>query len=194
MYSTEVHRQVARLHMENINQGFLATLGERFLTQMYAAIDSGETSVLLVEEREGRVVGFVTGASGMGAIYKRMLRRPLSLGVAMLPVLFSVSRLKRIFEILRYSGGGGLPEGVPDAELLSIAVASHARGQQVADRLYQRLVEHFRGEGLEAFRIIVGSALEPAHRFYRRMGAEPIATVEVHKGESSVLYVHQTAI
>lgn len=191
MYSTQVHRQVARLHIENINKGFLSTLGEGFLTQMYAAIDSGTTSVLLVEERDGRVVGFVSGASGMGAIYKRMLRRPLSLGVAMLPVLFSVSRLKRIFEIVRYSGGKSLPGSMPDAELLSIAVAPEARGQQVADRLYQRLVEHFRGKGLSAFRIIVGAPLEPAHRFYRRMGADAIAEVELHAGEASTLYVHE---
>lgn len=191
MYGPDVHRQVARLHMENIDRGFLATLGEGFLTQLYAAIDGGDTSVLLVEEEGERVIGFVSGATGMSSIYKRMLRRPFALGVAMLPVVFSLSRLKRIFDILTYSGGSKLPPGVPDAELLSIAVAPEGRGRQVADRLYARLTEHFRANGVERFRIIVGAALEPAHRFYRRMGAEPVGEVQVHEGEVSVLYLQR---
>ena len=80
---------------------------------------------------------------------------------------------------------------MPDAELLSLAVAPEWRGKAVADNLYARLVEAFRGQGVGSFRIIVGVALAPAHRFSQCMGAVPAGEVEVHVGESSTVYAHR---
>ena len=85
MDAAERYRQVAALHAGNIDQGFLATLGIPFLSMMYRAIDEAPGSVLLTEEQNGRVVGFVSGGDGMGAIYRRMLRHPLRLGLSLLP-------------------------------------------------------------------------------------------------------------
>lgn len=191
MERRDLYQQVARLHVDNINQGFLTTLGIGFVSLMYQAIDEAHDSVLLVEERDGCVAGFVSGGCGMGAIYKQMLRSPFRLGLALMPSLLRPRRVLRIFEILRYSRGHTLPEGLPTAELLSIAVAPSCRGQQVADRLYCRLEDHFRETGTTSFRIIVGKALAPAHRFYQRMGAVPTTDVEVHQGEVSTVFVHQ---
>jgi ribosomal protein S18 acetylase RimI-like enzyme len=185
------YRQVAGLHMRCLDQGFLATLGERFLALMYEAIDQADESTLLVEEDSGQVQGFVTGGIGMGAIYRRMLRSPVRLALAIAPALTRPSKVRRILEILRYSGAGVLPEGLPEAELLSIAVAPEWRGKAVADRLYGRLVEDFRKRHVAAFRITVGEALAPAHRFYQRMGAQVAGQVEVHGGEPSKVYVHR---
>lgn len=184
-----LYRQVAQLHVDNINQGFLATLGVGFVSLMYQAIDEAQDSLLLVEEREGRVVGFVSGGNGMRAIYKRMLRHPLRLGFALLPSALSPKRVLRILEILRYSQGKNVDADLPDAELLSIAVDPGFRGQQLAEGLYRRLEAHFRRGHITAFKITVGEALVPAHRFYQRMSALPIAKVEVHEGEASTIYV-----
>jgi len=191
MEHSDLYQQVARLHVNNINQGFLATLGIGFVSLMYQAVDEAQDSVLLVEERDGSVAGFVSGGCGMGAIYKQMLRSPFRLGLALIPSLLHPRRMLRIFEILRYSHGHSLPKGLPKAELLSIAVAPTCRGQQVADRLYRRLENHFQDAGITSFRIIVGERLAPAHRFYQRMGAVPVTDVEVHQGEVSTVYVHQ---
>lgn len=191
MEKREVYRQVARLHLENINQGFLATLGEGFLALMYRAIDESSASVLLVDVEDDRVVGFVSGGRGMGPIYRRMLRSPVELGMTLLPSLVRPGRLWRIAEILRYSGRGGDSTGqLPAAELLSIAMDPAWRGGERAARLYRRLEGYFRDHGDAAFKITVGAALAPAHRFYRRMGAMPACTIEVHAGEPSTVYVH----
>lgn len=40
-----------------------------------------------------------------------------------------------------------------------------------------------------AFKIVVGAELARAHRFYRRMGAEPMAEIAVHRGAASTVYV-----
>lgn len=191
MTSRERYRQVARLHVRCLDQGFLATLGEGFLAQMYEAIDQADATILITEERDGQVAGFITAGTGMSAIYRRMLRRPVRLGVALLPALVRPSKLRRIVEILRYSGDGGLPAGMPKPELLSLGVAPEWRGKGIADRLYAKLAEAFRAQGVDAFRIIVGAALAPAHRFYRRMGAAPAGEVQVHAGQASTVYVHR---
>lgn len=183
-----VHRQVAALHATNIDQGFLATLGVPFLTLMYRAIDEARDSVLLVEMRDGRVVGFVAGGAGMGPIYRRMLRSPVRLGWTLLPSLARPSRLRRILDILRY-GRGKSVGGLPASELLSIAVAQEARGTGVAETLYRRLAGYFAERGVDAFRITAGDALAPAHRFYARMGAVPAARIQMHAGQGSTVYV-----
>lgn len=187
----DLYRQVAELHVGNIDQGFLATLGVSFVSLMYRAIDEARDSVLLVEERDDRVVGFVSGGIGMGSIYKGILRYPFRLAFSLLPSVLRPGRVLRIVDILRYSRGKDQQVDLPDAELLSLAVSPAYRGQQVAERLYHRLVDHFNASGVPAFKITVGEALAPAHRFYQRMGAVPYAKVEVHEGEASTVYLHR---
>lgn len=191
MASRERYRQVATLHFDSIDQGFLATLGIPFLSLMYQAIDRGPDSVLLVEEAQGRVRGFVSAGSGMGPIYRRMLLRPFSLAWTLLPSLVRPARFCRILEILRY-GQQAPPVGLslPVAELLSIAVDPSSRGTGVSEALYRRLVSAFAARGVSAFRITVGDSLGPAHRFYTRMGAKVVTHTEVHAGQGSVVYVH----
>ena len=191
--STERYRQVALLHATSINQGFLATLGVPFLALMYRAIDQADGSVLITEERDDRIMGFVSGAVGMGPVYRRMVRHPLRLMASLAPSLVRPRRLWRVLETIRYSRGTTKSADWPDAELLSIAVEPLMRGTGLAERLYRRLENHFVEQGKPAFRIIVGKALEPAHRYYRRMGAIPIGAIEVHAGETSIVYVHRLA-
>ncbi|MBK6332965.1 MAG: hypothetical protein IPF45_04830 [Thermomonas sp.] len=90
------------MHAANIDQRFLATLGVPFLALMYRAIDEATDSVLLVEESDGRVLGFISGGTGMGSVYRRMLRKPVALGLSLLPSIVKPARIKRILDILRY--------------------------------------------------------------------------------------------
>jgi len=139
---------------------------------------------------DGKVVGFVAGGCGMGAIYRQMLRRWPRLLLALLPALLNPSKLKRIFEIVWFSRKQKPFPGCPRAELFSIAVLLPARGKGVAERLYQSLVQHFSDKQESAFCIVVGDNLAQAHRFYQRMGAVPMAHISVHQGQGSTLYRH----
>lgn len=190
MNRQDTHRQAAELHLRNLDQGFLSSLGVRFLTQMYRAIDESSEAVLLCASRDGRVVGFISGATGMGPIFHCMLRRPWPVAWALLPSLFRPRQLLKIVEIFRYGRTHEIRLGLPMNELLSIVVDPQFRGQGIAEALYRRLVEHFSAAGVVRFKIVVGNALSPAHRFYRRMGAVPVAEVEVHSGQRSTVFVH----
>ena len=188
MSKREIYRQVAQLHIANIDQGFLSTLGIGFVSLLYQAIDEGADSVLLTVTREDKVVGFVAGGMGMGPVYRRMFHHAPRLALTLLPSLFSPRRVWRIIEILRYSRGNDQSSAWPRAELLSIALDPACRGQHLAEPLYERLTEFFESRGIAEFKIVVGAALGPAHKFYLRMGAEPIAQTEVHQGERSTIY------
>jgi ribosomal protein S18 acetylase RimI-like enzyme len=184
-----IYRRVAELHVANINQGFLGTLGLAFVSLMYQAIDEGENSVLIVAERSGQIVGFVSGAMGMRPVYKGMLRHWFRLGAALLPSSVRPRRVKRILEILRYSSNAKDSSHLPKAELLSVAVDPRFRGQQIAELLFKQLCDFFQAGRVSEFKIVVGENLGPAHKFYRRMGATPVDDVEVHQGASSTVYV-----
>lgn len=190
----DIYRQVGRLHASGIGQGFLSTLGERFLALLYEAIDRSDSSVLITRMEEGEVVGFVTGSLGLGPIYRALLKRPLRLAVSLAPVLLSPTRAWKVVELLVHSRHTAHDQpGWPRAELLSIVVAPAWRGRRVADGLYAALVDHFRRTGEPGFRIVVGQSLAPAHSFYRRMGARPAGVVSVHGGAPSTVYVQDVA-
>lgn len=185
-----LYKQVARLHMQNIDQGFLASLGEGFLALLYEAIDANNQTVLVLAQENQRVVGFVAGAkTGMGPIYRQLLSQWWRLGWALAPAMLSPRKLWRIAEILMLTRKAPAIEGLPHAELLSIAVDPLHRGKGHAALLYIRLTDHFREQGSDGFRIVVGDPLEAAHRFYKRMGATPVGRIQVHQGQGSVLYV-----
>lgn len=186
-----VYREVAQLHAAHIDQGFLATLGPGFLSVLYRAIDESPEGVLLVEEQDGRVVGFIAAAARIAPIYRRMLRYPFRLTRHLLPCCVRPRALRNIMEILRYSKGTGLDRALPEAELLSLVVAPQDRGKAVAEHLYGRLADAFRRRGISAFKLIVGEELEPAHRFYRRMGATAAGSIHLHRGRSSSVYLHR---
>lgn len=191
MHTSDVHRQVAQLHARNIDQGFLSSLGTPFLTLLYQAIDTNESSVLLTAQHEGRVVGFVTGTEGMSSIYRQLLRQWPQLFVALLPAMASPRKLWKMIEILLMGKKAAPLPDLPHAELLSIAVDQAHRQQGHAQQLYRDLMKHFQRRAVDRFRIVVGEPLEAAHRFYKGMGAEPVGHIEVHQGQSSVVYVHR---
>jgi len=122
---------VAALHRLGIATGFLSSLGERFLRQMYAALPSAPAGFGCVwEEADGRVLGFVACAETTGRLYKQaLLRRGVLMAGALLPRCFRPSVLRCLWETLRYPSDVG--QNLPAAEVLSIAVTEEARGRGI---------------------------------------------------------------
>lgn len=187
-------RQVAQLHATSIDQGFLSSLGPRFLTVLYRAIDRCDSSVLIVERKGPDVIGFVTGGAGMGPIYRQMLRDWPALITALLPVVLQPRKVMGIVEILRRRDTAKTNADMPQHELFSIAVAPAARGTGTAARLYWALSAWFEDRNVPAFRIVVGESLTEAHRFYTRMGAELMDSLRVHGDAHSTVYVQATGV
>ena len=174
--------------MKSINLGFLTSLGEDFLVLLYRAIDRDPHSVLIIERKNNQVVGFVAGGTGMKSIFKELLKDWLQLTRVLLPSVFRLSVLRKIFDLVWLAGRSKPIVNVPKAELLSIAVDPDSRGEGVGIQLYRSLETYFRANGYKAFCIVVGDALEQAHQFYLKVGAEKIGKIAVHEGDQSVVY------
>ncbi|HMK63725.1 MAG TPA: hypothetical protein VK386_08915, partial [Acidimicrobiales bacterium] len=53
---------IAALHANSITEGFLSSLGERFLRRLYRRMMASRQSVVLVAQGPEAVVGFVAGS------------------------------------------------------------------------------------------------------------------------------------
>jgi ribosomal protein S18 acetylase RimI-like enzyme len=107
-----------------------------------------------------------------------------------MPVLVSPQKLYGIMEVLTRGKEAGNSPAV-HAELLSIAIKKEFRGKGYAEGLYAELTNIFHSKGTGRFKIMVGESLVPANKFYKKMGARPVATMTMHKGRKSILYVHE---
>ena len=179
-------RAVARLHAEGISEGFLASLGPRFLTHLYRSMAASPNATLFVSrDGDGEVIGFISGAASPGAFYREFFRRRgiraalLLAGRAVRPSVF-----RRILETVRHVGkeGGGGPE------LLSVAVGPPARRTGLGSMLVRRLEEDLRGRGAERLAVVVGAGNQGARAFYERLGFHPLGAVSVHQGYASLRY------
>ena len=182
------YREVAQIHSTCIDLGFLSSLGSRFLALLYESIDADEKSILILEKKQGKVIGFVAGGRGMKSIYRKLLISFPRLFIALTPAMLNPMRLKRIFDLVCFGRRKKPVPDCPEAELFSIAVVDSARGGGSAQKLYGALAQRFFQEGESAFCMVVGESLSPAHRFYQKMGAVSLAQISVHKGQSSTLY------
>ena len=183
------YQDAAKLHCALITEGFLTTLGVPFLTLLYRSIDQDNGSAFLVEKVNGEVVGFVTGASGLGRIYKRLLLQPHRLLFALRGCLFSPLKIYRIFEILMFSIRKKGTAKLPSEELLTIVVRKDFQGNGSAERLFWSLCNHFASKGIDSFKIVVGGNLDRAHAFYKKMGCIPCVELQVHRGGNSMVYI-----
>ena len=187
------YQACANLHLNYLDKGFLSSLGLPFLKLLYEAIDKNKHSVLIIEMKGEEVVGFVSGSTrGMKTIYFNLLLKLPSLIIALYPILFSIKKLYKIFEILtisRKSKKLNLLKQIPQEELLSIVVHPDFRGMGFSETLFKKLITYFDKNRIPAFKIIVGESLDRAHSFYLKHGAKPVGEMEVHNGKNSIIYV-----
>ena len=182
---------IARLHAGGMPEAFLPTLGHRFLTRLYRALATDPEGVALVAEDAGGVVGFAAGVVSVGGFYRRFARHHgAAAAAAAAPRLLRPSVLRRLLETVRYPAQEGNGAGpLPDAELLSIAVAPECRsggtGRALADGVLQGLAERGAGD----VKVVVGAANAGANRFYAKVGFQPAGQLHVHQGTTSNVWI-----
>lgn len=186
--SLEDISSAAKLHMAGITGGFLSSLGEKFLTLMYKAVNASGESVLVIHKINGEVAGFAAATQNINDIYQKMLSYKRQLFCTVFKVLFSPAKIKRIFETIFYTKKS--TPFITANELLSIAVKEEYRGKGVADQIFSEVVDYFKTQGASSFKVVVGAELVPARRFYERMGALPSGEISVHGSQKSIIYVY----
>ncbi|MCW5937026.1 MAG: GNAT family N-acetyltransferase [Fimbriimonadaceae bacterium] len=185
----ETFLQLAEIHREAIHEGFLSTLGDRFLVTLYRSLSASASSFVVAATSGGQVAGFIAGAIDTGAVYREFARRagPSAI-VALAPKLLSPQRMKRVVETLLYPSKKQ-SDDLPEPEILNFCVRASAQGTGVGGRLFEELCAEFRRRDVTKIRIVTGESQVSAQRFYEKRGAILARTIEVHKGTPSRVYV-----
>ena len=185
----KIYLDVAKLHMQTLETGFLHSLGIKFLILMYRCIDESRFSTLIVEYKNYELLGFVTGFTGKSSLYKALLYHPIELTTALFPVMFNFKKIIKIFNILKYMDKSK-NTNLPKAELLTICVNKNFRREGVADLLYKKLTDYFKSKFILEFVIVVGASLE-ANAFYLKQGAVISGKVQIHYGSDSNIFIQK---
>jgi GNAT superfamily N-acetyltransferase len=180
--------EVSKLHYQYIPSGFLSSLGISFLNLLYKSMIDSKYAFCIVVEEEGKIIGFVSGTVSVGGFYKEFLKKNfLMASIILLPKFLNLKIARRIFETFFYPVKK--EQNLPNAELLSIVVEKNYQGKGISQKLFERLVEEFSKKGINQFKVVVGSNLIPACKFYEKMGGVLQQEIEIHKGEKSRVYV-----
>lgn len=191
MNITRLKRQhvpdVASLHKRYIDRGFLSDLGNAFLERLYDCMITSDNACCMVAEDAGELHGFISGTYELKMFYKDFLKANLlPVSILLLPRLMNPSVFRKIFETLIYPSR---QNKMPRAELLSIVVGDKFRGKGIGEILFKSLAAEFRERGVSEFKVVVGSKLPAANRFYLKMGGHPYADIKVHNNEVSRIYL-----
>lgn len=171
----------AHLHAAAISDGFLATLGPRFLTLLYRRITrAGGAELLVAVDGEG-VIGFVAVADDTRAFYRGFLAHDalVALWVAAPSVIRSP---RRVWETLRY--GASDDGSIPRAEILSVAVDPASRMGGVGTALVGTALDRLRARGVTEAKVVTAANNAAAQRMYEAVGFITAGTTEVHPGTS----------
>jgi glycosyltransferase involved in cell wall biosynthesis/ribosomal protein S18 acetylase RimI-like enzyme len=188
---------MARLHADGMPDAFLPTLGPRFLARLYRALAADPEAVALVAEGVDGVVGFAAGVTSVGRFYRRFARgHGPAAALAAAPRLVRPSVARRLLETVRYPGtapaGAGNGDGhrhLPDAELLSIAVAPGFRAGGTGRALADGVLAGLAGRGAGDVKVVVGAANQGANRFYAKVGFTEAGQLTVHQGTPSNVWI-----
>jgi ribosomal protein S18 acetylase RimI-like enzyme len=177
----------ARLHMLGINTGFLSSLGESFLRQLYIAVPACPSGFGFVSlDETGRVDGFIACAESTGTLYKQaLLRRGLCMMLPLMRFCLRPAVIRRMWQTLGYPSQ--VSGDLPPAEVLSIAVDSSKRGGGVGKQLMHAALDEFARRGIDRVKVAVWAENLAANRFYERCGFA-MAMQRTHHGLPMNIY------
>jgi ribosomal protein S18 acetylase RimI-like enzyme len=184
--TVEHARDVAALHIQGIDKGFISSLGIKFVTALYEAIARSGTSFGYAAEDDGRVCGFVTFTTSLNRLYKSVIAKGgWRFAVLLAGKMFSVRRIKRILETILYPSRVNKKQ-LADAELLSIVIHPEKCKQGLATELVRKSFERCRQLGLDKVKVLVGADNEPANRLYQKCGFAFVEQIENHGVPSNI--------
>ena len=181
---------VARLHRDEIPEGFLSSLPPSFLRRLYRRITSSPGSFLLVAEHDGDIAGFIAGSVAVRSLYARFVLRDALLEFMGAPWQI-LKGLPRSLETLRH-GARDAAGGSGAGELLAVAVDPRWRRHRIGSQLLDRFLEELRIRGVDTAEVVVGEDNAAAVIFYERAGFATSSRYELHRGSFSLVMRRDT--
>ncbi|SDS76517.1 GNAT family N-acetyltransferase [Actinoplanes derwentensis] len=183
---------VARMHVDEVPNGFLSSLGEPVLRMLYRHLAGSPHAVLFLAESvpSGEPLGYIAGSVDTSALFREFVRQAWPVAVPLvLPRLLRPARVFRLLETFAYPSSAD--PGLPAAEIVNFVVVPSLRGRGVAARLFEHLMDWFAGQNVDSVKVVAGERQVRAIGFYEKSGAVLAGRTEVHRGTASRIYVHR---
>ena len=191
--TAEHARDIASLHIQGINTGFISSLGIDFVTALYEAIAKSTSSFGYAVEDNDKVLGFVTFTTNLNRLYKSIIAtKGWRFALLLAGKMFSLQKIKKVFETLFYPSRIKKQMDVPSAELLSIAINPETCRRGLATQLVKKGFEYCQKMGLDRVKVLVAADNEPANKLYRKCGFRLVGQIDNH-GITSNVYEAKTS-
>jgi ribosomal protein S18 acetylase RimI-like enzyme len=184
--------QLATLHHQTINKGFLPKLGISFLESLYRFLTTQE--LVLVCKDEDKVLGFVSCAMSSKGIMKRFVfNSPSGILKLMVALLKKPGLTKPLLETLRSSdlSEQGTREEIPETELLTIAVSPEVQQGGIGTQLISALEQELKNRNIFKYKVIAGKKLTGANKFYLKNGFVFAKQILIHEDDILNVYVKE---
>ena len=190
----EMACQISALHYQTINQGFLSSLGEKFLQVLYEYLIQNE--LVLVYKEDQSVLGYVSCALSSKGIMKRFIyTKPSEIIRIVLAILKKPKLLKPLMETYRApslsTSDINTVDQIPETELLSISVSPNVQKGGIGMQLIYALEAELKKRNIHSYKVIAGEKLEGANKFYLKNGFVLAKKISIHGNNISNVYVKE---
>ncbi len=177
---------IATIHKEALKGDFLPSLGLSVLEIIYQGLLDDKKSFGYVSEKNGRVVGFITGSENTNELFKRIfLKKFVSLLFKVGFILLkNPSILPKLFQTLFYNDKA---KTETSAELISIALKTEYRRKNIGKKLIQELIAEFKKRNIKKIKVTVNRSNIGANKFYKKIGFKYETTFTMY-GKKMNLY------
>ena len=192
-YSAIFFDQVANIHRREITEGFLSSLGDKFLAELYRLIAGSQSALLCAAvDRDRNVHGFICASVNTRQVYSDViLKNGHKILPKLLPRVLTISRIRKVLETVLYPRSKKNQQKLPASEILNFCVRSDRQGMGIGQDLFAFLVSNFRERGVKELKIVTGGSQLQAARFYEQQGAKLLTDeIEIHKGVSSKVFCY----
>lgn len=175
---------IARIHADSLKGDFLPSLGEEFLTHLYAGIIANPHNICIGDKSGGKVNAFLVGTADVGLfLRKALLSNFFSLSIAMIKrLLLNPKLLGNLIETLTYTS----KENGPKSELVVIAVKNEFQGKGLGANLIRSLEREYKKRGIDIYKLTV-HADKKAVDFYKHLGFKKIGSFDLYSKNWLVL-------
>ncbi len=184
---------LVRLHRDEINTGFLSSLGDKAIGMLFSFSSKSEAAILLVARDPTTLAihGFLLGSYDTGRFYREFLKQQFFQSLFyVVPRVLTPQRLQKILETLLYPSKKEIRQ-LPASEILDLVVCKKSQGKGIGRALFAEFKNILKKSGLNEFKITTGESLVAAHAFYEKMGASYDRNIIVHSGQVTRVYIYK---
>lgn len=180
-------KEIAILHKENINKGFISSLGIDFLTILYQYLIKDE--IVITYKNDNKVVGFISASFKTSGMMKNFIKKNFFKVTPTIIKNIKIKFIKKIFQTILEPKKVKSTIKMELPELLSIVVDKNYRGSKTAKQLLNSLEENLKQNGFEQYMVMAGEELIPANKFYIKNNFTIKTKVEIHDKKLSNIYI-----